>query len=165
MPVNAGDGVYRGAEVRADQQLGRDLHLRAGWNVDSSFLTVIPPEIQDGSFLAGQQVLGQPLHKAYLTLEQSPPNGLAYGASLNYEGWYNELNRSPYATLDAHVAYRRGGFEYGLYGTNLTNAYANPFTVIGGGFVYGAQPGQPVTPTDAYVLPGASVRFVVTRTI
>ncbi|HYL28074.1 MAG TPA: hypothetical protein VEW74_09590, partial [Candidatus Nitrosotalea sp.] len=72
---------------------------------------------------------------------------------------------SPYATLDAHIAYRHNGFEYGLYGTNLTNAYADPFTVIGGGRIYGALPGQPVIPTDAYVLPGASVKFVVTRAI
>ncbi len=165
MPVNAGNGVYRGIDVRADQQLARDLHLRAGWDVDSSFLTVIPVSIQDGTLAAGEQSLGQPLHKAYLALEREPPLGLAYGAELDYEGWYNELNRSPYATLNAHVAYRHGGYEYGLYGTNLTNVYANPFTVVGGGFTYGGTPGQPVIPTDAYILQGAQVIVVVTRTI
>ncbi|HEX3670229.1 MAG TPA: TonB-dependent receptor [Candidatus Cybelea sp.] len=165
MPVNAGNGVYRGIDVHADQQLGRDMHLRAGWDVDSSFLTVIPVAIQDGTLAAGEQSLGQPLHKAYLGLEQEPPQGLAYGAELNYEGWYNELNRSPYATLNAHVAYRRDGFEYGIYGTNLTNVYSDPFTLIGGGFVYGGIPGAPVIPTDAYVLQGAQVIFVVTRLI
>jgi outer membrane receptor protein involved in Fe transport len=165
MPVNAGNGVYRGIDVHADQQLARDLHLRAGWDVDSSFLTVIPPSIQDGTLAAGEQSLGQPLHKAYLALEQAPPLGLAYGAELDYEGWYNELNRSPYATLNAHVVYTHNGFQYGLYGTNLTNVYANPFTVIGGGFVYGGTPGQPVIPTDAYVLQGAQVMFVLTRMI
>jgi outer membrane receptor protein involved in Fe transport len=165
MPVNAGNGVYRGIDVHADQQLGRDMHLRAGWDVDSSFLTVIPVSIQDGTLAAGEQTLGQPLHKAYLALEAEPPLGLNYGAELDYEGWYNELNRSPYATLNAHVAYRHAGFEYGLYGTNLTNVYANPFTVIGGGFVYGGTPGQPVIPTDALILQGAQVTFVVTRLI
>jgi outer membrane receptor protein involved in Fe transport len=165
MPVNAGNGVYRGVDVHADQQLAADLHLRAGWSVDSSFLTVIPPSIQDGTLAAGEQTLGQPLHKAYLAIAQEPRLGLAYGAELDYEGWYNELNRSPYATLAAHVAYRRGGYEYGLYGTNLTNVYSNPFTVIGGGIIYGGTPGQPVIPTDAYVLQGASITFVVTRTI
>jgi hypothetical protein len=100
-----------------------------------------------------------------LAVAQEPPVGLGYGAELNYEGWYNELNRSPYAVLNAHVAYRRAGWEYGLYGTNLTNVYSNPFTVLGGGFVYGATPGQPVIPTDAYVLQGAQVNFVLTRSI
>ncbi len=165
MPVNAGNGVYRGIDVHADQQLASDLHVRAGWDVDSSFLTVIPVEIQDGTLAAGEQSLGQPLHKAYLAIEENPPLGLAYGAELDYEGWYNELNRSPYATLAAHIAYRHNGFEYGLYGTNLTNVYADPFTVVGGGFIYGGIPGAPVIPTDAFVLQGAQVNFVVTRSI
>lgn len=164
-PVNAGNGIYRGIDVQADQQLAADLHVRAGWDVDSSFLTVIPPEIQDGTLAAGEQSLGQPLHKAYLAIEEEPLTGLRYGAELNYEGWYNELNRSPFATLDAHIAYIHGGYEYGLYGTNLTNVYADPFTVIGGGMVYGGTPGQPIIPTDAYVLQGAAVNFVVTRSI
>ncbi len=165
MPVNAGNGVYRGIEVHADQQIGSDFHVRAGWDVDSSFLTVIPVSIQDGTLAAGEQTLGQPLHKAYLAVEEAPLLGWNYGAELNYEGWYNELNRSPYATLNAHVAYRHDGFEYGLYGTNLTNVYADPFTVVGGGFVYGGIPGAPVIPTNAFVLQGAQVTFVVTKSI
>jgi outer membrane receptor protein involved in Fe transport len=165
MPVNAGNGVYRGIDLTGDQQLGAFLHLRAGWDVDSSFLTVIPVSIQDGTMPALEQSLGQPLHKAYLGIEQAPPIGLGYGAELNYEGWYNELNRSPFATLNAHVVYTRGGFQYGLYGTNLTNVYANPFTVINGGMIYGGTPNTPVIPTPAYVLQGAQVMFVLTRVI
>ncbi|HEY6327187.1 MAG TPA: TonB-dependent receptor, partial [Candidatus Cybelea sp.] len=164
-PVNAGNGIYRGVELHADQELGQELHVLAGWDVDSSFLTVIPPSIQDGTFVAGQQILGQPLHKAYLAIDRAPATGLSYGARLNYEGVYNELNRSRFATLDAHVAYQRAGFVYGLYGTNLTNVYSNPFTVVGGGVPYGALPGQPVTLPNAYVLQGASVIFVFTRVI
>jgi len=163
MPVNAGDGVYRGIDIHADQQLAAFLHVRTGWDVDSSFLTEIPVLIQDGTLAAGEQSLGQPLHKAYVAVGEEPPQGLAYGAQLNYEGWYNELNRSPYATLDAHLVYRNAGFEYGLYGTNLTNVYANPFTIIGGGMIYGGTPGQPIINTDAYVLQGAAVNFALTR--
>jgi hypothetical protein len=165
MPVNAGNGVYRGIDITADQQLGRDLHLRAGWDVDSSFLTVIPVSIQDGTMPALEQSLGQPLHKAYLGIEEAPPIGLGYGAEMNYEGWYNELNRSPFATLNAHVVYTRNGFTYGLYGTNLTNVYANPFTIINGGMIYGGTVNSPVIPTPAYVLQGATVTFVLTRAI
>ncbi len=110
------------------------MHLRAGWDVDSSFLTVIPPSIQDGTLVAGQQI-ARPAAAQGVSRDrpQRRRTGLAYGARLNYEGGYNELNRSPYATLDAHVAYRHAGYEYGLYGTNLTNVYANPFTIVGGG--------------------------------
>ncbi len=91
--------------------------------------------------------------------------GFAYGAQLNYEGAYNELNRTPYATLDAHVAYRHNGYEVGLYGTNLTSVYSSPFTVVGGGILYGTLPGQPMITTNAYNLQGAKVVFVLTRAI
>lgn len=164
-PVNAGNGIYRGLDIHADQQLGRTFHVRAGWDVDSSYLTVVPPSIQDGTLVVDEQSLGQPLHKAYFSVDQEVAEGLAYGARLNYEGNYNELNRSPYATLDAHLAYRHAGFEYGLYGTNLTNVYSTPFTIVGGGVPYGTVPGQPMITPNAFVLQGAQVLFVVTRAI
>jgi len=164
-PVNAGDGQYRGIELRGEQQLGNTFKLRAGWSVDSSYLTAVPPEIQDGTLVLGQQTLGEPLHRAYFGFDRDVTQGLVYGAQVNYEGAYNELNRTPYATLDAHVAYRRGGYEFGLYGTNLTNVYASPFTVVGGGVLYGALPGQPMTTTNAYTLQGAKVVFVITKSI
>lgn len=162
-PVNAGNGIYRGIELRADQQLGANMHVLAGWSVDSSYLTAVPPSIQDGTLVIGEQTLGQPLHKAYVAVEQDPQEGIAYGARLNYEGYYNELNRSPYATLDAHLAYRHGGFEYALYGTNLTNVYSQPFTIVGGGIPYGTLPGNDVINPSAFVLQGAQVTFVLTR--
>jgi outer membrane receptor protein involved in Fe transport len=164
-PVNAGNGIYRGLDVRAEQQLGQSFRLRAGWSVDSSLLTAIPPNIQDGTLVIGEQSLGQPLHKAYLGFDRDADRGFVYGAQLNYEGSYNELNRSPYATVDAHVAYRRGGYEFGVYGTNLTNVYSSPFTVVGGGLLYGTLPGQPMIATNAYTLQGAKVVFVFTRSI
>lgn len=164
-PVNAGNGIYRGLEVHADADLGAGTYVRAGWDVNSSFLTVIPPSIQDGTLVPGQQILGEPLHKAYLSLERSPANGFGFGARLSYDGAYNELNRAPYATLDAHLSYRHAGYEYGLYGTNLTSVYSEPFTIVAGGVPYGTLPGQPMVLPNAYVLQGAAVNFVVTRKI
>ena len=162
MPVNAGNAVYRGIDLQAEQQLGAHYRLRAGWDVDSSFLSTIPPSIQDGTLVAGEQTLGQPLHKAYLGFERDVPRGWVYGATVNWEGAYNELNRAPYATLDAHVAFRTAKFELGAYGTNLTNAYANAFTVNGAGVPYGSLPGALPIPTAAYVIPGTKVIFVGT---
>lgn len=164
-PVNAGNGMYRGVELRAEQQIGSQFRLRAGWSADSSFLTAVPADVQDGTLVVGQQSLGEPLHKAYIGADREVAQGLVYGAQLNYEGWYNELNRSPFATLDAHVAYRRNGYEFGLFGTNLTNVYASPFTVVGGGMLYGTLPGQPMIATNAYNLQGAKVIFAVTRSL
>ncbi|MBV8654481.1 MAG: hypothetical protein JO160_00455, partial [Candidatus Eremiobacteraeota bacterium] len=143
--------------------LGSQYRITATWDVGSSFLSTIPPNVQDGTLVAGQQISGDPLHKASLGFERDVRRGWVFGADLDWEGTYNELNRSPYATLDAHVAYRTGRLEIGAYGTNLTNVYANPFTVIGGGVPYGSLPGTPTLPTDAYVLAGAKVVFVVTE--
>ena len=164
-PVNAGNGIYRGIDVSLDHQFGRTFRVRAGWDVDSSFLTVVPANIQDGTLVVGEQSLGQPLHKAYFDVEHDADRGFVYGAELNYHGWYNELNLAPFATLDAHVAYRTGGFEFGLYGTNLTSAYGQPFTVTGGGVPYGTLPGQPLIFPPAYTLQGAKVVFVATRAL
>lgn len=161
-PINAGNGVYTGIDVHAEQQLARGFKLRAGWDVDSSYLTGVPPSVQDGTLVVGEQSLGQPLHKAYFGFERDVPRGLVYGADLNYEGAYNELNRGPYATLAAHLAYRLPHLELGVYGTNLTNVYGQPFTTVGGGILYGTVPGNPMIPTDAYVLQGPRVVFVVT---
>lgn len=164
-PVNGGNGIYRGIDLTAEQQLGQSFRLRAGWDVDSSFLITVPENIQDGTLVVNEQSLGQPLHKAYVGFDRQVPQGLLYGAQLNYEGWYNELNRTPYATLDAHLAYRRNGYEFGFYGTNLTNVYSQPFTIVGGGVLYGTVPGNPMIAPNAFNLQGAKVVFVVTRSM
>jgi outer membrane receptor protein involved in Fe transport len=163
-PVNAGAGIYRGVELRAAARVGA-FDVRGGWSVDSSFLTQIPSSIQDGTLVAYEQSLGEPLHKAYLSFERNAARGLVYGADVAYEGAYNELNRPPYATLDAQIAYRAQGYEIGLYARNLTNVYADPFAIANGGVPYGTQPGNPMTPTDAYVMEGSRVVLVFTRSI
>jgi outer membrane receptor protein involved in Fe transport len=162
MPVNSGNAVYRGIDLQAEQELGAHYRLHAGWDVDSSYLSTIPPEIQDGTLVYGEQTLGQPLHKAYLGFDRDVPKGWVYGATVNWEGQYNELNRGPYATLAAHIAFRTPTFEIGAYGTNLTNAYANAFTVEGAGVPYGAMPPNDAIKTPAYVIPGTKVIFVGT---
>ncbi|HVA34327.1 MAG TPA: TonB-dependent receptor [Candidatus Baltobacteraceae bacterium] len=161
-PVNAGAGVYTGIDASAQRALGHGFRVRAGWDVDSSYLTSIPASIQDGTLVVGEQTLGQPLHKAYVGFDRDAERGWNYGATLNYEGAYNELNRSPFATLDAHLLYRIGRFDVGLYGTNLTNVYSDPFTLVGGGVPYGSLPGTPTIATDAYALQGTKLVLVVT---
>ncbi|MBV8601490.1 MAG: TonB-dependent receptor, partial [Candidatus Eremiobacteraeota bacterium] len=160
-PVNAGGAVYRGFELRVERNLAPSLALRASWGVASSFLTTIPSSVQNGSLVVGEQSLGAPLHKGTLTLEDSRAIGLAYFATLLYEGSYNELNRPPFATLRAGLTWHARGFDAGVYGTNLTNVYATKFTTLGGGVPYGGV-AVPV-PTDAYAIPPASITFVLSR--
>jgi outer membrane receptor protein involved in Fe transport len=158
-PINVGGQVYQGAVVSLRQQVGRGFVADASWDVGSSYLTQTYP---GSTILTGEQTLGDPLHKASFGIARDVAEGLVYGARVSYEGRYNELNRSPYATLDASVAYRTHNLEFGVYGTNLTNAYDDLFTAAGAGVPYAAADGT-ATPTNAYALQGAKVVFVVTQ--
>lgn len=159
-PVNAGAQVYTGAEARASAPLHGDVSLRAGYGVDSVYLTTVPPFAQNGSLVVGEQTLGVPLHKATLAIEKDPHASLAWYARVLYEGEYNELNRPPFATIQAGATWHRRNLDVGLYGTNLTNVYDDKFTRLSGGVPYGGLTG-PVT-TDAFPLAGRVVTFAVT---
>jgi outer membrane receptor protein involved in Fe transport len=152
-PINVGGGVYTGMAIGAKQQVGPDFQFSASWNVGSSYITSSYP---GSDIVLGQQTLGEPLHKASFGFERNVETGLLYNAELNYFGTYNQLNRPPFATLDATVAYRWKNFEAGLYGTNLTNVYDGRFTAAGAGVPYGSAGGSPI-PTNAYVLQGTKV--------
>ncbi len=160
-PVNAGDGIYQGIELSARHNFGPFTTLRAGWAVRSAYLTSVPPNIQDGTLVVGEQAAGLPLHKASVILTCAPPLGFTYGANLIYESLYNELNLPQYATLAAHVGYRFRTFEIGLSGTNLTNVYDEKFTTPNGGVTYGGL-GQ-ILPQDAYALAGTAFTFTILR--
>jgi hypothetical protein len=124
-------------------------------------LTAVPPEIQDGTLVVGEQSAGLPLHKATLTLTSAPPLGFTYSFNLIYESLYNELNQPQFATLGAHLGYRFPGVEVGLTATNLTNVYDQRFTTPGGGVIYGGL--NQALPQDAYALGGTAFTFTLLR--
>jgi outer membrane receptor protein involved in Fe transport len=160
-PVNAGDGVYQGIEIAVRHNLGPSTSLRAGWAVRSAYLTSVPPDIQDGTLVVGEQNAGLPLHKATLSLTSAPLRGFTYGFNVVYESLYNELSQPQFATLGARVGYRFRDYELELAGTNLTNVYDERFTSPGNGVLYGGL-GQ-VLPQDAYALQGTAFNFTVLR--
>ncbi len=159
--VNAGGAVYQGFEISAQRLLAPHTTLRAGFAVRSAFLTSVPPEIQDGTFVLDQQSLGLPLQKAQLTLTGAPSRGITFRTNLVYEGAYNELNEPPYVTADAAVGYRWPAFEVVLSGTNLTNVYARRFTTPGTGVPQATLLGPQAT--DAYALQGTSFNLSLAR--
>jgi outer membrane receptor protein involved in Fe transport len=160
-PVNAGDAVYQGLELQGTHQFGRFTTLRAGWAVRSAYLTNVPPSVQDGTLVVGEQSLGLPLQKATLFVDHTPPLGFVYGAGLIYEGPYNELNQGPFTLLNANLGYRFKHFEIGLSGTNLTNVYSQAFTRQGAGVPYGGLFG-PIS-TDAFYLQPAAINLTLTQ--
>jgi len=160
-PVNAGDGVYQGVELSADRRIMPDTTLSAAYAVRSAYLTKIPASIQTGSLVPGEQDAGLPLDKGTLSIRRAPPLGLKVGARLVYEGSYNELDRPPYAVVDADVGYRWPHFEIALAATNLTGTYDQRFTRIGAGVRYGGVAG-PIA-TDAYALQGTALTLTIAR--
>ena len=160
-PVNAGDAVYNGFELRLETQLAQYTTLHVGYSVNSAYLTAVPPDIQDGSLVIGEQALGLPLQKGIFSIDRSPPSGLEYSAGLVYQGAYNGYNQPKFAVLNAMLGYRLRGWELSLAGTNLTNVYNNKFTYQEAGVPYGGLDG-PIT-TDAFALQGTAFTVTLTR--
>jgi outer membrane receptor protein involved in Fe transport len=164
-PINVARGVYEGLELHGDLQLARHTSLHASYGINSVFTESAPPS---NNIEAGEQNLGVPLHKWALSIERDPGGlGFAAYARLLYEGYYNELNLPPYATLRAGVAWHLRNVDIGLSGSNLTGAYDFKLTRVGGGLPYGALPladgGTGGTiPTNA--IPLAGPQFILSLT-
>jgi len=149
-PINIGLAVYQGMELRFDYGLSAGTTLHAGYNINSAYPISVPELVDNGGLLAGQQFIGIPLHKATFTVEHNAQSGLSYNAGVTYEGPNNELNRPPFATLNAGVAWRLPLYDIALSATNLTNVYDDRFTRTG--------PGLP-----QYALHGTAFTVSVTR--
>jgi outer membrane receptor protein involved in Fe transport len=160
-PINIGLAVYQGMELRFDRDLDAQTTIHAGYGLNSAYPASVPPQVQDGTLVAGQQFLGLPLHKATLSLERDAQAGLGYNIGFVYEGANNALNRPPFATLNAALTWRSSHFDVTLAGTNLSNVYADRFTRSAAGVAYPGAFGP--IPTDAYALQGAAFTLSVTR--
>jgi outer membrane receptor protein involved in Fe transport len=161
-PINAGGAVYEGVELRLEHRIAREMSVRFAYSINSSYTTSVSPQFANGTIVPGEQLQGTPLHKGVLSIENNSPAGLAYQAALSYEDGYNGLNRPAYATLEAGLTWHlTSAFDIGLYGTNLTNVYADKFTQIGRGTPYGGID-EPIA-TDAYALEGRKIMLVFSR--
>jgi outer membrane receptor protein involved in Fe transport len=160
-PINIGDGVYQGVEVRAGASMGAGTTLHLSYTVNSSYASVVAPQFQDGTIVVGEQSLGVPLHSAKASIVHDAGRGFAYDADVEYEDSYDELFRPAFATLDAGVTWHGSALDVGLYGTNLTDVYDDRFTLSGAGIPYGGIDGP--IPTDAYALQGTAFTLTLTR--
>jgi len=159
-PVNIGGATYQGVELTIARQMNRSARMRGSYDVNSSFPIDIPRAFANGTIVDGEQSLGMPLHTAALGISVSPSPAFEYEGGVRYEGTYNELNRPPFATLQAGATLHTGDVDVGLYGTNLTGVYDDRFTLAGRGAPYGGVAGP--IPTDAFSLQGPALTLVVT---
>ena len=163
-PINLGDVEYRGIELQADKTIASVYHVQAGFVVNSAFPVQVPNEIQSGSLVSGQQFLGTPLHRSSLRiLRANTGRGISFASGLIYEGAGNELNRPPFALIDARVTESFDGFDFTLSATNVTNVYEDRFTLNGLGTPYAGSDG-PIA-TSAYSLPARTVTFSISHAL
>ncbi|MBV8364289.1 MAG: TonB-dependent receptor [Candidatus Eremiobacteraeota bacterium] len=161
-PINVGNAVYRGFELRFDHSLTSRIHLTGGYSTNSAFPISLPAAVGDGSLVSGQQFLGTPLHRIDLGVHGDSGHGISFEVGALSESGNNELNRPPFATLRASISVRGGPLLFTLSGTNLTNVYADGFTRDGAGVSYPGLTGPIATP--AFALPARQLTLSVTRT-
>ena len=111
--------------------------------------------------VAGVQFQGIPPHKALLSVDGRAMGGIGYSFGGAYESANNELNRPAYWLYDASVAKRFRNTTVALGGQNLTDRFADGFTLSGQGPPYPTPAG--LMPTNAYSLPGRSIVLTVTQ--
>lgn len=128
-PINVGSAVYQGLEARFEWHVGSSTRARATYAVNSAYPAAVSALFQDGTIVPGEQFSGVPLQSGSFSIERADAGAFTYSASLHYEGRYNELNRPPFATLQAGATWHRGRLDVGVFGTNLTDVFDDRFTL------------------------------------
>lgn len=172
IPVNIGNAVYEGAEVRLKQRFPRTnllMILSYGLNVAYPYAlgSNVSNPTSGGTLVDNEQFLGVPQQQASIYLAWAHA-GCHAAASLTFAGRNNPLNQQPYMFTDAAVGRSFGDVDVTLAGTNLFNAASGAFTLYGAGVpyqgLYASNAGTylaNVSTDQLNVLP-ASVRLIVT---
>lgn len=173
IPINIGNAVYEGAEVRYKQLFPRlNLTATLSYGLNVAYPYALGPYVSNptsgGTLVDYQQFLGVPQQQGSAVLTWAK-NGWHASTALTVAGTNNTYHLPPYTTLDGAIGKTFGHLDFTLAATNIFNAASGPFTLYDAGVPYrGLYPGANNTsylanyPTDAlYVQPGA-VKFIVT---
>lgn len=162
-PINVGNVVYQGAEVRFSEQLSH-VFLNAAYGLNVALPTNLPESVSNptsgGSLVPGEQFLNIPQQQGSLGLDWE--NG-AWHAALDttFRGRNNELNAGPYALTTAGIGRRLGNADLTLAATNLFNEVAgSKFTERGAGVPYRGLTGS--LPTNRYFVEPFGLRLIFT---
>jgi outer membrane receptor protein involved in Fe transport len=160
---NLANVIYAGVEFRADKPLSPSATLHASYGIDIAYPMNDPFAFDPSApnVVSGQQFQSIPPHKALLSVDGHGSSGFGYAFGAGYESSNNELNRPSYWLFNASVAQQLHNTTVSLGVQNLTNEFADKFTLNGLGPLY-PTPAGPV-PTNAYSLPGRTLTFVVTQ--
>lgn len=175
-PINVGNVVYQGAEIRFGQRFPKQhLFLLAQYGLNiaypSHFDASVANPTSGGELVNGQQFLHIPQQQGSLQLDWAK-DAWHVSTQAIFRGNNNELNRAPFTVVNAAAGttFAGGRFDLTLAGTNLFNDAAGRFTVFNAGVPYrglveGASAGS-VTfgnlPTDRYAIEPAALRLIFT---
>jgi outer membrane receptor protein involved in Fe transport len=168
--LNLGDVIYQGVELRTDAPLSAALTAHASYGIDIAY-PINNPVLFDPSapsVVPDQQFQGIPPHKALVAIDDKGAHGVTLSLGAAYESVDNELNRPAYWMFDADVEKQIGNTTFSLSGQNLTDRFADKYTLIGEGPAYPAFVSATQTklaPTNAYSLPGTTISFTVTHRV
>ncbi|HYK52853.1 MAG TPA: TonB-dependent receptor [Candidatus Eremiobacteraceae bacterium] len=162
---NLANVAYQGIELRTDVPLSPYITARGSYGIDIAYPKNDPAAFDPSapSVVSGQQFQGIPPRKALLSIDGRISDGWGFSTDAAYESVNNELNRPSYWLFDASVAKMIDKTSIALGVQNLTNQFADRFTLIGLGPEY-PTPTGPV-PTNAYSLPGRTLTLTITQNL
>jgi len=173
-PINVGNAVYQGAEVRFRQRFPKQhlfMTLQYGLNAayPQNFKSDISNPTSGGNLVNGAQFLGIPQQVGSIAFDWDD-NAWHAAIDTTFRGNNNELHQGPFTLMNAGVGKRFGNLDVTLAGTNLLNNATSRYTVFGGGVPYrgvvGLDPANgPLygpLPTDRYGVEPLGARLIFT---
>ncbi len=172
IPINIGNAVYEGAEVRLHQGFPRQhllMTLSYGLNVAYPYAlgNNVSNPTSGGSLVDGEQFLGVPQQQGSATLTWAE-RGWHAATALTFYGRNNSLQQAPYTLVDAAVGKTFGRVDFTVSATNVFNEVSGPFTRYLAGSPYrGTYNGAGSTfvanyPTDQLFIQPAAIHFTIT---
>jgi outer membrane cobalamin receptor len=173
IPINIGNAVYEGAEVRYRQGFPRQhLTMVLSYGLNVAYPYSLGPNVSNptsgGSLVDDEQFLGVPQQQGSATLTWAQ-NGWHASTAATFSGRNNPLNQQPYTIVDGAIGHDFGRLDVTLAASNIFNAVSGPFTQYLAGVPYrGLYAGpngsqyQANLPTDQLDVQPASIRFIVT---
>lgn len=140
-PINIGNAVYQGAELRYLQRFPRaHLFLSTMYGLNVAYPRNLPSTVSNptsgATLVNGQQFANIPQQQASFELDYTN-NGWHAAADSVFRGKNNPLNQGALLFVDAAVGKQIGeNTDLTLAGTNLFNAAAGRFQVFNGGVPY-----------------------------
>ncbi|MDE2483390.1 MAG: TonB-dependent receptor, partial [bacterium] len=164
-PINVGNAVYQGAEVRFAQRFTPgNLFLTASYGLNVAYPFNLGDSVSNptsgGDLVNGQQFLGIPQQQGSLQLDWTPGHWHSSVQAI-FRGKNNELGQGPLTFINAAVGLKvNDALDVTLAATNLFNDGAGRYTLFGGGVPYNGVGGP--LPTDRLATTPASAKLLFT---